>query len=202
MANCWSVCLCWKSAFSDSVLCDHLTLKSNKFNFVSQCTKLWTLWHSCKRFARCHDKLLVYDHTCMHKNYYCYRSHYYRKYTVIQTCAMRTADTKLMFPFGRTWFSLDSSLPTSVVSVTSTSVLSHNNTESVMTIMPDDIAPELARVLFWAGTMSLRSGLPRVRPGHPLSPLSLHFPVFCFFFLFSVALTISFFCPSLSFLPE
>jgi len=120
----------------------------------------------------------------MPKNYYCYRYYYYRKYTVIQTCAMRTADTKLMFPFGRTWFSLDSSLPTSVVRVTSTSVLSHNNTESVMTIMPDDIVPELVLVLFWAGTMSLRSGPPRVRPGHPISPLSLHFPVCCSFLLF------------------
>ena len=44
---------------------------------------------------------------------------------------------------------------------------------------------------------------PRVGPGHPLSPLFLHFPVFCSFLLFfSLALTIFFFCPSLSFLPE
>ena len=50
-----------------------------------------------------------------------------RNDTMILTCAMRTADTKLMLPFGRTWLSLDNSLPTSVVSVTSTSVLPHIN---------------------------------------------------------------------------
>ena len=45
---------------------------------------------------------------------------------------------------------------------------------------------------------------PRVGPGHPSSPLSIYFLIFSpFTFLFlSLALPISFFCPSLPFLPE
>ena len=43
---------------------------------------------------------------------------------------------------------------------------------------------------------------PHLGPGPPLFPLFLHFPIFFYFSLFSVALTIFFFCPSLSFLPE
>lgn len=42
---------------------------------------------------------------------------------LILTCAMRMAEIKLIFPFGRTWCSLASNLPTSDVNVTSTSLL-------------------------------------------------------------------------------
>jgi len=46
--------------------------------------------------------------------------------------------------------------------------------------------------------------VPHVGPGHPFFPCPFTFSFFAllYFFIFSVALTIFFFCPSLSFLPE
>jgi len=51
-------------------------------------------------------------------------------------------------------------------------------------------------------SLSVSIWTPHVGPGHPFSPLSLHFSVFCSFLLslFLVALIIFFFCPSYCFL--